>query len=44
MKRKVFLVILVLILTITNFILFKNFYNTKINNNETKEISDNISI
>lgn len=34
MKKKIFLVILIFILTITNFILFKNFYNTKINNNE----------
>lgn len=37
MKRKIFLVILVLILTIVNLILFKNFYNEKINNNEVKE-------
>ena len=40
MKKKVFLVILVLILTIINFILFKNFYDTKINNSEIKENSD----
>ena len=39
MKKKVFLVILVLILTIINFILFKNFYDTKINNSEIKENS-----
>ena len=32
MKRKIFLVILVLIITITNIILFKNFYNDKIEN------------
>ena len=37
MKRKMFLVILVLILTIVNLILFKNFYNKKINSNELKE-------
>lgn len=37
MKRKIFLVILVLILTIVNLILFKNFYNEKISNNEVKE-------
>ena len=37
MKKKIFLVILVLILTIVNFILFKNFYNEKISNNEPKE-------
>lgn len=37
MKRKMFLVILVLILTIVNLILFKNFYNEKINSNEVKE-------
>jgi len=34
MKKKIFLVILVLILTITNFILFKNFYTAKTSNNE----------
>lgn len=33
MKRKIFLVILVLIITITNIILFKNFYKDKIENN-----------
>ena len=37
MKRKIFLVILVLILTIINLILFKNFYNEKINDNEIKK-------
>ena len=37
MRRKIFLVILVLIITIVNLILFKNFYNEKINNNEVKE-------
>lgn len=37
MKTKIFLVILVLILTIVNLILFKNFYNEKISNNEVKE-------
>lgn len=37
MKKKVFLVILVLIITILNLILFKNFYNEKISNNEVKE-------
>ena len=37
MKTKIFLVILVLILTIINLILFKNFYNEKINSNEVKE-------
>ena len=36
MKRKIFLVILVLIITIVNLILFKNFYNAKISNNEVK--------
>ena len=41
MKRKIFLVILVLILTIINFILFKNFYNTKINNKQINEIKQN---
>ena len=35
MKKKIFLVILVIILTITNFILFRNVYNKKI---EAKEI------
>ena len=29
MKKKIFLVILVIILTITNFILFRNVYNKK---------------
>ena len=33
MKKKIFLVTLVIILTITNFILFKNYYDTNINNN-----------
>ena len=37
MNKKIFLVILVLILTIVNLILFKNFYDEKINNNEVKE-------
>lgn len=37
MKRKIFLVTLVLILTIVNLVLFKNFYNEKINNNKIKE-------
>lgn len=37
MKRKIFLIILVLIITIVNLILFKNFYNEKINNNEIKK-------
>lgn len=37
MKTKIFLVILVLIVTIVNLILFKNFYDEKINNNEVKE-------
>ena len=37
MKRKIFLVILVLIITIVNLILFKNFYNEKTNNNEVKD-------
>lgn len=37
MNKKVFLVILVLIITIVNLVLFKNFYNEKINNNEVKE-------
>ena len=37
MKAKIFLVILILMLTIFNFILFKNFYNEKINNNKVKE-------
>ena len=37
MKKKIFLVILVLIITIVNLILFKNFYTEKINNNEIKE-------
>ena len=32
MKKKIFLVTLVLIITITNIILFKNFYNDKIEN------------
>ena len=34
MKKKFFLVTLVIILTITNFILFKNYYDTNINNNK----------
>lgn len=33
MKKKFFLVILVLIIVITNLILFKNFYNTKVESN-----------
>lgn len=37
MNKKIFLVILVLILTIANLVLFKNFYNEKISNNEVKE-------
>ena len=37
MKRKMFLVILVLIITIINLILFKNFYNEKINSYDVKE-------
>ena len=37
MNKKIFLVIIVLIITILNLILFKNFYNEKINNNEVKE-------
>ena len=37
MRRKIFLVILVIILKIVNLILFKNFYNEKINDNEIKE-------
>ena len=32
MIRKIFLLILILIITITNIILFKNFYNDKIEN------------
>lgn len=36
MKIKIFLVIFVLILTIVNLNLFKNFYNEKITNNEVK--------
>ena len=36
MKKKIFLVILVLILTIVNLILFKSFYNEKISNNKVK--------
>ena len=41
MKRKIFLVILVLILTIINFILFKNFYHEKINNKQINQIKQN---
>ena len=41
MKRKIFLVILVLMLTIINFILFKNFYDTKINSKQINEIKQN---
>ena len=37
MKKKIILVFLILILTIVNLILFKNFYNAKISNNEVKE-------
>ena len=37
MKTKIFLVILVLMITILNLILFKNFYNEKITNNKVKE-------
>ena len=37
MKVKIFLIILVLILTIVNLILFKNFYDEKISNNKVKE-------
>ena len=40
MKRKIFLVIFVLILTIINFILFKNFYHEKINNKQINEIKE----
>ena len=36
MREKVILVILILILTIINLILFKNFYNTNIENNNIK--------
>ena len=43
MKRKFFLVSIIIILTITNFILFKNFYNTK-TNNEVKEKSNYLNI
>lgn len=32
MNKNIFLVILILIITITNIILFKNFYNDKIEN------------
>lgn len=34
MRKKIFLVTIILILTITNFILFKNYYDKNINNNE----------
>ena len=37
MKTKIFLGILVLIVTIANLILFKNFYDERISNNEIKE-------
>lgn len=37
MKTKIFLVILVLILTVVNLILFKDFYNEKINSNEVRK-------
>lgn len=37
MKRKICLVILILILTIANLILFKKFYNTRIFNNKNIE-------
>ena len=37
MKKKIILVILVFIITITNFILFKDFYNKKITNNEIEK-------
>ena len=36
MKKKFFLVILVLIIAITNLILFKNFYYNKIENNNVQ--------
>lgn len=41
MRKKIFLVILVIILTITNFILFRNIYNKKIQNNKD-QIYNNI--
>ena len=44
MKKKIFLVIIVLILTITNFVLFKNFYEERENVNKTKEINKSINI
>lgn len=37
MKKKICLVILILILTIVNLILFKKFYNTRIFNNKNNE-------
>ena len=43
MKRKIFLVSIIIILTITNFILFKNFYNSK-TNNEIKEEKNYLNI
>ena len=42
MIKKVILVILVLILTITNFILFKNFYNTNIQKNDINQITETV--
>ena len=44
MKRKIFLVILVLILTITNFILLKKFYNTEIKSNNEIILKENKNI
>lgn len=40
MKKKIFLVILVIILTITNFILFRNIYNRKIQDHKLEKYSN----
>ena len=40
MKRKIFFTIIIIIITITNIILFKNFYNSQIENNNQKFIKE----
>ena len=41
MNRKIFWTIIVIIVTITNIILFKNFYISKIENNNQKIVKEN---
>ena len=44
MNRKIFLTIIVVIITMTNIILFTNFYTSRVQNNNEKIVKDNKNI